>query len=618
MNLHSWCNYFYPMQKNAKLELLSPAKNLECGLLAINAGADAVYIGPEKFGARAQAGNSLHDISQLIRHAHKYYARVYAAVNTILTDAEMNQAVNLIHKLYEEGIDAVIIQDPGLLEADLPPIPIIASTQMHNNTPAKVRFLEQCGFSRVILPRESTLEEIQDIRAVSSVELEAFVHGALCVCYSGQCYMSYALGGRSGNRGSCAQPCRKPYTLRDEKNAILATGHLLSLKDLNLSDSLSNLIDAGITSFKIEGRLKEADYVTNITAFYRQKLDEILNNSAYRKSSSGRTIFDFSPDPAKSFSRGFTSYFTHGRDSDMASHGSPQSIGEYVGRIETLTTSHFILDSGREINAGDGICFFDKQGQLQGTEIYITRGKQLFFETNKGLWTGALVYRNHDRLFHKAIKGSRSIRKITVQMALSRKEDELVLSLSDEDGNHISFCRSFPLQPAKNTEQAYQVIQKQIKSLGDTEFEAVALDISLDPMEFIPMRDLNALRREAVQQLSEVREKARVRQQVEHSPTTHPYPVQQLDFRANSLNEKAKAFYKRHGVKEIRDALEKGSVPPGTVIMTTRYCLLHALGKCKDKSQNQPIRGTLFLHDEKGRKFRLRFNCSRCEMEIMV
>ncbi len=602
------------VSKPQTIELLSPARNIECGFAAINAGADAVYIGGDKFSARSQAGNSLGDISNLIQYAHKYYAKVYAAVNTIFTDQELHEASRLIHGLYEEGIDGIIVQDMGLLETDLPPVPLIASTQMHNNTVEKVLFLEKIGFSRAILPRELTLDEIKAIRSKTTIELETFIHGALCVSYSGQCYMSYSMGGRSGNRGVCAQPCRKYYSLIDDKGAILKSGYLLSLKDLNLSDHIGDLLNAGVSSFKIEGRLKDTDYVMNVTAHYRKLIDAIIGNGKHRKSSSGKTTFDFTPDPIKSFSRGFTTYFINGRDPDMASHGSPQSIGEYIGRIHTLNARSFTIDNYKEMNSGDGICFFDKEGQLKGTQIFMARDKEFFFETNEGLWVGAKVYRNYDNSFNKKLKGSRISRKIGVQMELEGGVDGLILSLKDEDDICVKNRSTMLFEPAKDPEQSLITIKKQISRLGETEFEALSLEINLSTIPFVPVKDLNSFRRDTIDLLRKERLLKYPANIIEHKPNNALYPQKKLNYNANVLNSNAKKFYKQHGVTEIHDAVEKGRVNKNTILMKTRYCLFHDLGKC-DNGKNK-VEG-YFLSDDKGRKFRIRTDCSMCEMEIL-
>ena len=350
-----------------KLELLAPAKNLACGIDAVNSGADAVYIGAERFSARVSAGNDIADIERLAAYAHKYRAKVYVALNTIMHEEELSRARLLVRRIWEAGADALIVQDMGLLEAGLPPIPLIASTQTHNTTPEKVLFLEKAGFKRVILARELSLEQIKAIRAKTSVELESFVHGALCVCYSGQCYLSCVLGGRSGNRGECAQPCRKVYTLKDASGeAIAVNKHLLSLRDLNLSRRLAHLAAAGVTSFKIEGRLKDRDYVRNIVSFYRRELDKVIEKKGYARASIGKSFAGFEPNPAKTFNRGYTEYFIDGNPADVASPDTPKFVGEKLGPATDVKNGSFRLHGAERLHPGDGISYFDKTGVLPG------------------------------------------------------------------------------------------------------------------------------------------------------------------------------------------------------------------------------------------------------------
>jgi putative protease len=387
------------------IELLAPARDYDCARAAILCGADAVYIGAPQFSARAAAGNSLDDIRRVVGLAHVYFVRVYVALNTILTDEELAAAKELIEQLYEIGIDGLIVQDMGLLEMELPPIPIIASTQTNNASIEKVKFLEEVGFSRVILARELTVDQIAAIRAGTSVELECFVHGALCVGASGQCYMSYALGGRSGNRGECAQPCRRRYTLKDSTGKVVSTDrYLLSLKDLNLSANLAELLDAGATSFKIEGRLKDAGYVANIVGFYRQKLDAILAERGLRKSSSGSVSLNFSPEPNKTFNRGFTGYGVTGRGPKMGSIDTPKSMGEPVGTIAEIGKDWFTLAGDMELHNGDGVCFFDAYGELCGTVINRVENGRAVPQKMDGLKAGVELYRNYDHVFAKQLK----------------------------------------------------------------------------------------------------------------------------------------------------------------------------------------------------------------------
>ncbi|MEJ2208280.1 MAG: U32 family peptidase, partial [Anaerolineae bacterium] len=398
------------------IELLAPAQNLDVGLAAIDSGADAVYIGAPQFGARARAGNSLDDIAALVRYAHTYWARVYVTVNTLLYDDELPQAVALLHRLYDIGVDAAIIQDVGLLEGDLPPLPLIASTQMHNHTPERIAFLEAIGFRRAILARELSLAQIRAIRARTSLELEAFVHGALCVSYSGQCYMSYAVGGRSGNRGECAQPCRRHYRLVDaEGRTVVEDRHLLSLRDLNLGARLGELLDAGVTSFKIEGRLKDRAYVVNVVSWYRQQLDRLLAERGLVRSSSGHSHVDFEPDVTKTFNRGYTTYFVHGRRESPGGIDSPKMVGERVGTVHAVEGDQVTLSTDLALHSGDGLTWFDPGRELTGTLVNAVerRGNrvQVTLEDTRGLRPGVDIYRNRDQAFLRRVEQSRPVRQ---------------------------------------------------------------------------------------------------------------------------------------------------------------------------------------------------------------
>ncbi|HEY3417274.1 MAG TPA: U32 family peptidase, partial [Armatimonadota bacterium] len=422
------------------IELLAPAKDLECGMTAIDCGADAVYIGAAHFGAREAAGNSVEDITALTRYAHRYWAKVYVTINTLLHDEEIPEALRLITQLYEAGIDGLIIQDPGLLECKLPPLPLIASTQMHNSTPEKVAFLEGVGFQRAILPRELGLEEIREIRRKTNMELEFFIHGSLCVCYSGQCYLSYAMGGRSGNRGQCAQPCRKVYTLLDSRGqAVVRNKHLLSLRDLNLSAHLAELIEAGICSFKIEGRLKDRAYIANIVGYYRTLLDGVLADLGMRKGSSGAVALGFAPDPTKTFNRGYTTHFLHGRGKPDASIDTPKMIGEPIGRVTTISRRDITVDSSVELHNGDGICFFDRAGELHGTAINGIFGKRFSLLNPDGVEEGMRLYRNHDHEFLTNVQKSHPERQVAVTFTLREAPEGFLLQAVDEDGNNAEF-----------------------------------------------------------------------------------------------------------------------------------------------------------------------------------
>lgn len=600
------------------VELLAPARDADTGIAAINAGADAVYIGAARFGAREAAGNPLEDIERLIAYAHRYWARVYVTVNTLLYDEELDEARSLIWKLYEIGADALIIQDIGLLELDLPPLALFASTQMHNHTPERVRFLEQAGFSRVILARELTLEQIRQIRAQTSIELEGFIHGALCVSYSGQCYLSYALGGRSGNRGQCAQPCRRLYSLYGaDGQAVVQNRYLLSLKDLNLSDHLQDLLEAGITSFKIEGRLKDRAYVMNVVAAYRQRLDALLDGERFRKASSGSSRVDFSPDLRKTFNRGFTTYFLKGRDPQMASPFTPKSVGEPLGKVVKVWKEGCALEDGApEVHAGDGICYLDGDNVLQGTVVLKVQGNRLWLEKMEGLQRGALMFRNHDRLFLQQLEKSRTERKIAVQFTLREDPQGMLLRAEDEDGNFAESVWHGEITPALNPDRMLETFQRQISSLGGTEFTCGGIRVLLATVPFLPVQAINALRREVVERLRAERLRNFPRIARRRAEDGVRFPAERLSFEGNVLNRLARQFYLRHGVREIESAAEAGLDMRGRKVMTTRFCLRYQLGACP--KQNNPVRlpEPLYLEDELGNRLSLRFRCAECVMEI--
>jgi len=599
------------------IELLAPAGNLKAGLAAINCGADAVYIGAQRFGAREGAANSLRDIESLCRHAHKYWARVYCALNTILTDAELTDARKLINSLYDAGIDGLIIQDVGLLELDRPPLPLIASTQMHNNTPEKVSFLERVGFSRVILARELNLQQIRDISHNTSIELEYFVHGSLCVCDSGQCYMSYALGGRSANRGRCAQPCRRIFALESaDRKSILKQGYLLSLKDLNLSEHLDELATAGITSFKIEGRLKDAAYVTNVVAWYRLKIDRLLGGSHFQGSSSGKIFYDFIANPEKTFNRGFTTHFLKGRSKNLTSLHSPGFLGAPLGTIKATDGSSFLLSTRAELHSGDGISFFDRNNKLRGTHINAVRGRRIFPAKMTAIAPGIDVYQSLDHRFSKKLTNTRTRRLIAAALMLRETPDGFSAWARDEDGNEAAYALFSPKKLALNRDAARANTLKQLSKLGNTDFYCQDLDIEPVSMFFIPVSLLNALRRGVVQALTEQRERNRPIAAGGALRNSIPYPEKELTYLANVLNSRAEAFYRRHGVTHLDRAAESGMALKGKKLMTTKFCLRYQLDICKHHAGSSEAPQPLFLTDEDGRSFKLRFNCTDCVMEI--
>ncbi|MBF0252759.1 MAG: U32 family peptidase [Candidatus Omnitrophica bacterium] len=597
-----------------QIELLAPAKDTEIGKAAINCGADAVYIGADRFSAREKAGNSISDIEQLVSYAHLYYTRVYITLNTILTDHELDEAFILIKELASIGIDGLIAQDPGLFELPLPPIPLFASTQMNNDSLEKILFLEKIGFSRIILPREMTIEEIKNIRANTSIDLECFIHGALCVGYSGQCYLSYAHGGRSANRGACAQPCRKSYSLINENGDVLKKNkHLLSLKDMDRSDSLENLINAGVTSFKIEGRLKDINYVKNTVGFYRKKIDNILLGRKETKSSSGKTNLGFIPDPYKTFNRGFTDFGLKGHNNNLSSSLTPKSLGEKIGTIEKIDKDHFTLSSSHDLHNGDGICFFDESGMLTGTVINMVLDTRVYPDKIAGLSHDTLIYRNHDHAFIKSLSAKNYYeRKINVTFTLNETESGFSLSVTDEDNNTAKFEVTSEKIAAEKKDRALETINKQLSKLNDTIFIILDIKHTLNEIYFFPVVLLNTLRRGAIESLLLERERNRPQIKAAILINDTPYPSKIIDFRGNCLNKKAVSFYERHGAKVIEKAAESGLQMQGRPLMISKYCIKRELDLCnKDTS-------TLYLIDENNKKYRLEFDCTSCRMSVFA
>lgn len=604
------------------LELLSPAKNLEQGREAVNHGADALYIGAPAFGARVAAGNSIEEIEQLATYAHRYHARVYATVNTLLFDEEVDVAVRLLHQLYNAGVDAAIIQDLGLLECNLPPIELHASTQTHNASIERVKFMEQVGFARVILARETSLEQMKALRQATHVELEAFVQGALCVSYSGQCYLSQFINGRSGNRGCCSQPCRSAYDLVDAQGRVLRKDqHLLSLRDFSAAQQLQRMADAGITSFKIEGRLKDMAYVKNVTAYYRQLLDNMMSHDGeYRPASSGKCTFFFTPDLEKTFNRGFTDYFLRGRQ-PMATLTTQKSLGKRLGKVTRLDRNSITIDTREALTPGDGLCFFSPKGELVGFQVNHVQGRT--FQPNRmpdGLAVGTLLWRNNDQAFERQLQGRTAERKIDVDAILSDTPDGLMLTLTDGDGTRANATVICDKQPAQNPEKAQEQIVRQLSKTGDTPFRIARFENRCPKPWFLPAALLNDLRRQALTQLEEASVADHLARRG-HCPTlaerqenSTPYFETILDYRANILNTKAETFYRRHGVKEMVYGLEKTLDYDGKALMTTKYCLRYEFDMCL--KEHPETAGDLFLRNNRNR-FRLVFDCRQCEMQIL-
>ena len=601
------------------IELLAPAKNLECGLAAVEHGADAVYIGAPRFGARAAAGNSLEDIAQLVEYAHIFGVRVYVTVNTILKDEELSETERLIHDLYRIGVDALIVQDMGITRLSLPPIPLHASTQMDNRTPEKVRFLAEAGFRQVVLARELSLEEIRHIHeACPETSLEVFVHGALCVSYSGQCYASQACFGRSANRGECAQFCRLPFTLVDaDGKTIVRDKHLLSLKDLNQSDRLEQLLDAGASSLKIEGRLKDVTYVKNVTAAYRQCLDKVLSRRGeYVRSSSGSCRYAFTPQLDKSFSRGFTHYFLQGRGEDVASFDTPKSLGEEMGTLKEQRGNSFTVAGVKPFHNGDGICYLDAQGCLQGFRVNRVEDNRIFpAGAVPRIPPRTRLYRNFDQEFEKLLARKSAERKIALRWALWDTPQGFALLAEDEDGNRAIRSFAYAKEQARSPQEAN--VRTQLGKLGNTPFEAVGeADIQLSGNWFLPASVVTDWRRQVVDRLLEVR-RIRYRRELQvWKPTTHPFPVSSLTYLGNVMNGEARRFYRDHGVASVAPAYEVQAVP-GAVLMFCRHCLRYSMGWCPTfHKKHSPYREPYYLVSADGKRFRLSFDCKNCQMKV--
>lgn len=600
------------------IELLAPARNLECGLEAINHGADAVYIGAPRFGARAAAGNSLEDIAELVRYAHLYHARIYVTVNTILHDEELKDTERMIWELYHIGVDALIIQDMGITRLNLPPIPLHASTQMDNRNIEKVKFLEAAGFRQVVLARELEIEEIARIHAACpDTLLEVFIHGALCVSYSGQCYVSQACYGRSANRGECAQFCRLEFDMTDaDGKTIVRNKHLLSLKDMNQSENLEALLDAGASSLKIEGRLKDVSYVKNVTAHYRQKLDAIFKRrKEYRRASSGSVDLKFRPQPDKSFNRGYTDYFAHGRNPNIFSFNTPKSMGEEVGTVKEIRNNYFTVAGVKSFSNGDGLCYLNEEGKLQGFRVNRAEGNKLYPQEMPAFKTKTKLYRNFDQEFERAMQKKSAERKLAVSLTLTENQFGFTLSMTDEDQNHISVTLPQEKVLARTPQSDNQ--KAQLEKLGNTPFKAESINLELTRNWFIPSSSLAELRRQAVNKLICLRHINYPQEKRRMPETHHPFPAKELTYLGNVMNRQAEAFYHNHGVEHIAPAFEK-EMPENAVLMFCKHCLRYSMGWCPVHHHKQsPFREPYFLVSSDGRRFRLQFDCKVCQMKVL-
>ena len=639
------------MIRQRKIELLAPAKNLECGIAAIDHGADAVYIGAPRFGARAAAGNSLEDIAELVKYAHLYNVRIYVTLNTILKDEELPETEKLIWDLYRAGVDALIVQDMGLLSLNLPPIPLHASTQMDNRTAGKVKFLAEAGFRQVVLARELSLEQIRKIHeAVPQTPLEVFVHGALCVSYSGQCYVSQHCFGRSANRGECAQFCRLAFDMVDaDGKTIMQNKHLLSLKDLNQSEELEKLLDAGASSFKIEGRLKDVSYVKNVVACYRQKLDAIMKRrKEYIRASSGSVKLAFKPQLDKSFTRGFTNYFlferghntplhplsrgaAHRMDSplergrgvseyihdNISTINTPKSLGEEMGYVKEIRGNYIIVAGVKPFNNGDGICYLDERGKLKGLRINRVENNKLFPAGDMPrIKQRTVLYRNSDQEFEKLMQRKSAERKLGVAMSLSENNFGFTLTLTDEDDVQVSIAleREKELARTPQTEN----IKNQLGKLGNTPFEVERIDVDFTDNWFLPSSVIAEARREAVEKLLAAR-RMNYHQEVATMPKTdHAFPQSELTYLGNVMNEGSASFYRQHGVSKIAPAFEKRPAQDA-VLMFCKHCLRYSMGWCSVRhKEKSPFREPYYLVSGDGKRFRLEFDCKHCQMKVVA
>ena len=629
-----------------KIELLAPAKNLECGIAAVDHGADAVYIGAAQFGARQTAGNSTEDIAELTRYAHQFGAAVYVTVNTIVYEKELAALEHLLKQLVEMGVDAILVQDMAVLEiykklkaeyvARGYRMPALhASTQTDNRSADKVKWLKENGFERVVLARELSLEEITDIyKAHSDVELEAFVHGALCVSYSGACYASQYFFNRSANRGECAQFCRMAFDLKDsDGETLIEDSYLLSLKDMCQLDRLGDLLEAGVCSLKIEGRLKDANYVKNVVATYSEALNAYIakHTGKYCRSSYGRCTYTFTPALEKTFNRGFTHYFFNGRQKDISSFNTPKAMGEYVGYVKEIRRGSFNVAGTAMFANGDGLCFFNRQKKLEGFRVNRVENNRLYPLTMpKNLEPGMALYRNNDIEFERAMQGKTATRKLQVRFVVDVVNGKPTFTATDECGRSANVV--LKETPEKAQKSQHDNIVKQLEKLGNTVWTANGISINNSADEFfIPSSRLAAVRRELLEALENTPVSNHTDKQAVGETTTNSVNANNTVYAdtiniANVANTTAQNYYAAHGVKNAPTAFELNSdykagsttapsaVPP---LMTCRYCLRYALGYCvKNGGKRSTWHEPLHLEAKNGIRVRLAFNCAKCQMEV--
>lgn len=620
------------MQKTRKhLELLAPAKNADYGIEAINHGADAVYIGGPAFGARAKAPNTVQDIARLVQHAHKFHAEVFVALNTIFHDNELEGVRQLVHQLYDSGVDALIVQDMGLLELDLPPIQLHASTQTDIRTVEKAQFLDQVGFSQIVLARELDIATVRKIADATTANLEYFIHGALCVAFSGQCFISHAHTGRSANRGECSQECRLPYTLEDQKGRIIGKDkHYLSMKDNDQSANLRALIAAGVSSFKIEGRYKDLPYVKNATAHYRQLLDEILQDMPqYAKSSAGHAAYTFTPQPEKTFNRSATDYFANGRQADIGAFDTPKFSGEELGKVRKVGKDFIDVATDVELHNGDGVCFFDVHKELVGLRVNTVQAldkytQRLFpNEMPADIRNNTQLYRNRDHAFMRLLEKDSATRKIAVDAVLYETRDGFALTVTDEQGFIATAQVAAEKQPANDIQKAEASLRENLAKLGNTDFVATEISLELTQCWFLPASVVNQLRRDAVEQLIDIRTLAYERPPLRAAAEPPAiYPQDSLSYLANVYNQKARDFYHKHGVKLIASAYEANETLDEVPVMITKHCLRFSHGLCPKEAKGViGVQGTVTAEPmtliSGNDRYTLKFDCKPCEMHVM-
>ncbi|MFV0505142.1 MAG: peptidase U32 family protein [Bacteroidales bacterium] len=604
------------MQSSRKIELLAPAKNMKCGIEAVKHGADAVYVGGPRFGARAVAGNSIDDIARLVDFAHLYGAKVYVALNTILFENELKEAERQIHALHNIACDAIIVQDMGITRLDLPPIALHASTQCDIRTPDKARFFENLGFKQVVLARELSLLQVESITNEINIPIEVFVHGALCVSYSGNCYISQELAGRSANRGNCAQFCRLPYTLIDKQGSIIERDkHLLSMRDLNQTSNLEKLIDIGVSSFKIEGRLKDVSYVKNIVAHYNQKLNEILQNrSNLLRSSSGSCDYSFIPSPESSFNRGFTNYLLKSKQSArLINPNSPKSIGERLGRISRVEKGFVEIDTEKKLNNGDGLCFVGTSGAFQGTRVDKVEGKHVFVKNVVGMTQGLVVYRNYNHRLEQVLSKESSIRTIRAKILISESKTGFVLKMLDEDGAESVMNVELEKEKARTTQ--LEQIERNLKRTGGSIYVIDNVSVEYAENWFIPSSLLSDWRRKLIEQHNDTRvERFKpVGCKLDFSKVSIYESYQ--DYRLNISNSKSEEFYTKIGFETKQKACET-SKNRDVSLMFTEYCIKDYLGYCPKKTKKKSAFKEPYCLKCNEVTLRLEFDCKVCEMRV--